>query len=81
MGILLPIHGWAAEVAAPITEKPELNSVGQHMKKGDAHMIGVSKPVFDNVIQQGIRLPAEAVSEGEHGPIEGNMTDEQKKDK
>ena len=81
LSVLLPLSGWAAEVAAPITDKPELNSVGQQMKKGDARMLGVNKPVFDNVIQQGIRLPAEAVSVDEHGPMEGTTTDAQKKDK
>ena len=81
LSVLLPLSGWAAEVAAPIADKPELNSVGQQMKKGDARMLGVNKPVFDNVIQQGIKLPAEAVSVDEHGPMEGSRAEEMKNSK
>ena len=81
LSVLLPLSGWAAEVATPITDKPELNSVGQQMKKGDARMLGVNKPVFDNVIQQGIRLPAEAVSVDENGPMEGSRAEEKKNNK
>lgn len=80
LSFLLPLSGWSAEIVAPVTEvaKPEVNSVIQLREKGDARMLGVNRPVFDNVIQQGIRVPTEAVSVDVHGPIEGNREGEQK---
>lgn len=62
-GVLTCSTAWAAEMALPAHEANSNASseVSQQLRKGAADAAIYMPPVFDNIVQEGLKLPEETV--------------------